>query len=74
MSDAINPRKLRPTQLMRLLNTAGFGAVLTETRLRRHRNRGGYLIGDGRSIDLFRYAARLTGVYFEPKHEPLSYE
>jgi len=74
MSDAINPRKLRPTQLMRLLNTAGFGAVLTETRLRRHRNRGGYLIGDGRSIDLFRYAAWLTGVYFEPKPEPLSYE
>jgi len=74
MSDAINPRKLRPTQLMRLLNTAGFGAVLTETRLRRHRNRGGYLVGDNRSIDLFRYAAWLTRVYFEPKHEPLSYE
>jgi len=74
MSDAINPRKLRPTQLMRLLNTAGFGPVLTETRLRRHRNQGGYLIGDGRSIDLFRYAAWLSSVYFEPKHEPLSYE
>ena len=73
MSESINPRKLRPTELMRLLNTAGFGNALSETRLRRHRNRGGYLIGDGRSIDLFRYAAWLTGVYYEPKPEPLSY-
>ncbi len=71
---AIDPRKLRPADLLRLINAAGPVAVLSETQLRRHRNRAGYTIGDARTVDLFRYAAWLTLEYFKPKAEPLSYE
>jgi len=45
MNNKINPQSLKPAALMRLLNTAGFGMVLTEHRLRRHRNRAGFAIG-----------------------------
>ena len=77
--DMINPRKLRPADLLRLVNSAGHGASgdgggLAEFQLRRHRNRAGYAIGDARTVDLFRYAAWLTLEYFKPKTEPLSYE
>ena len=64
---------MKPTELMRVLNTAGRGTVLTETRLRRHRNRAGYTIGDARTINLFRYAAWLTLEHFAPKEPPLDY-
>ena len=74
MPAAINPRKLRPADLLRLLNTAGRGTILTETQLRRHRNRAGYTIGDATTMDLFRYAAWLTLEYGKPKAEPLTYE
>ena len=70
---AINPQSLKPAELMRVLNTAGRGTVLTETRLRRHRNRAGYTIGDARTVNLFRYAAWLTLEYFTPKEEPQDY-
>ena len=70
---AINPQSLKPAELMRILNTAGRGTVLTETRLRRHRNRAGYTIGDDKTINLFRYAAWLTFEYFKPKSEPQDY-
>ena len=70
---AIDPQNMKPAELMRLLNTAGRGTVLTETRLRRHRNRAGYTIGDARTINLFRYAAWLTLEFFQPKDEPQDY-
>jgi hypothetical protein len=70
----IDPRKLRPSQLLRLVNSAGRGSGLTEFQLRRHRNRAGYNIGETRTIDLFRYAAWLTLERCKPKSEPLTYE
>jgi len=70
---AINPRKLRPTELIRLLVTEA-GSSLTEEQLRRHRNRAGYTIGDARTVDLLRYAAWLTLEFFKPKSKPLTYE
>ena len=72
--EAINPRKLKPAVLARLLNSTGHGEVISERQLRRHRNRAGYTIGDSRSLDLFRYAAWLTQEYLKPKVEPLTYE
>jgi len=38
--EPINPRKLRPAVLARLLNSTGLGAVISERQLRRHRNDG----------------------------------
>ena len=70
----INPRRLRPTDALRLLNSAGYGTVLTETQLRRHRNRAGFMIGDARTVDLFRYTAWLAHEYLAPKAAALSYE
>lgn len=72
--EATNPRRLKPTVLARLLNSAGRGEVISERQLRRHRNRAGYTIGDATTVDLFRYAAWLTLEYFKPTAEPLSYE
>jgi len=72
--EAINPRRLRPAVLARLLNSTGRGEVISERQLLRHRNRTGYTIGDAKTVDLFRYAAWLTLDYFKPKEEPLSYE
>ncbi len=70
----INPQSLKPAELLRLLNTTSQGIIVPETRLRRHRNRAGYKIGDARTIDLFRYAGWLTHQYFQPKETPQSYD
>ena len=37
MADSMNPRKLRPAELLRLVNSTQPG-TLTELQLRRHRN------------------------------------
>jgi len=70
----INPTKLKSTELLRLLNSAGFGEVLTERRLRLHRNRAGFAIGDAKTIDLLRYAAWLTQRYLTPPKENRTYD
>ncbi len=74
MAAPIDPRKLRPADLLRLVNATDLGSALTEFQLRRHRNQAGYTIGDARTVDLFRYAAWLTLEYLKPRSEPLSYE
>ncbi|MDC0936123.1 phage terminase large subunit family protein [Pirellulales bacterium] len=64
---AIDPRSLRPTQLARLLNSTPLGEVISERQLHRHRTRAGYRIGDGKTIDLYRYTAWLKDVYDRPQ-------
>jgi len=61
MALPINPRALRPSQVVQLLNSTPLGAVLTERQLHRHRARAGFRIGDGRTIDLLRYVAWMVG-------------
>ena len=59
---AMNPTKLKPGDLVKLVNsTAAFGYVLNERQLRRHRERAGFRITDdgGQSVNLFKYAAWL---------------
>jgi len=72
--EAINPRRLKPSVLARLLNSLGQGEVISERQLRRHRNRAGYTIGDAKTVDLFRYAAWLTLEYHKPKPEAADYD
>ena len=57
---AADPRKLKPGELCRILNSTPLGPVIDDRRLRGHRTRGGLRIGEGSSIDLFRYAAWLA--------------
>lgn len=54
-----NPRALKPGELCRLLNSTPLGPVISDRRLRAHRERAGLRIGDGGRVDLFRYAAWL---------------
>jgi hypothetical protein len=67
---AIDIRKLRPSELCKLLNSTPMGEVISERQLHRHRVRAGYRIGDGRHVDLFRYAAWLVEVRHTPRPEP----
>ncbi len=39
---AIDPRKLRPSELCRLLNSTPLGEVINERQLYRHRSRAGF--------------------------------
>lgn len=73
---AIDPRQLRPTDLTRLLNSTPLGPVIDERHLRRHCNRAGFRIGDGKHVDLFRYVAWLVQERHNPapKAEPRDYE
>ncbi|MGQ9636010.1 MAG: terminase gpA endonuclease subunit [Bryobacteraceae bacterium] len=64
---AIDPRRLRPSELCRLVNSTPLGTVLDERQLHRHRSRAGFRIGDGRHVDLFRYAAWLVELRHTPR-------
>jgi hypothetical protein len=61
-----DPRKLRPGELCRLLNSTPLGEVLSERKLKRHRERAGLRIGDSRHVDLIRYVAWLIQVRHAP--------
>jgi len=67
---AIDPRKLKPTELVRLLNSTPLGEVIGERQLHRHRARAGFRIGDGRTIDLLRYTAWLRVTLEERRQKP----
>jgi hypothetical protein len=54
-----DPRRLRPAELCRLLNSTPLGEVLSERRLHQHRSRAGLRLGDAKHVDLLRYAAWL---------------
>lgn len=66
---AIDPRKLKPTELVRLLNSTPLGEVISERQLHRHRARAGFRIGDGRTLDLLRYAAWLRVTIEEARNK-----
>jgi 5-methylcytosine-specific restriction endonuclease McrA len=51
---------LKPTEAVRLLNSTQLGTVTSERQLYRDRQRAGFRIGDGRRIDLIRFAAWLA--------------
>lgn len=66
----IDPRSLKPSETCRLLNSTPLGEVINERQLHRHRTRAGFRIGDGKTVDLFRYVAWLVATRHEPKPEP----
>jgi len=55
----LDPRSLKPAQLARLLNSTPLGEVIMPREVYRQRDRAGYRIGDGSTIDLVRYVAWL---------------
>jgi hypothetical protein len=66
---AIDPRKLRPADLAKLLNSTPLGTVINERQLYRHRTQAGFRLGDGKHVDLFRYVAWLVELRHTPKPE-----
>lgn len=66
---ATDPRRLRPSELCRLLNSTPLGEVLSERQLHRHRTRAGNRVGDGRHVDLLRYVAWLVQTRHAPPRE-----
>jgi len=66
----LDPRKLKPGDLIRLLNSTDQGPVLTQHQLGRDRDQAGFRIGDGKTIDVFRYAAWLFDRLQAPPHNP----
>ena len=63
---ANDPRKLKPSECCRLLNSTQLGTVINERQLHRHRVEAGNRIGDGRHVDLLAYADWLH----EKRHAP----
>ncbi|MDI1342834.1 MAG: phage terminase large subunit family protein [Pseudolabrys sp.] len=53
----IDPRHLRPSAALRVINATRRADVLTDRALRLNMNRGGLRVGDGQHLDLIRYGA-----------------
>jgi hypothetical protein len=66
---AIDPRQLKPAQLVQLLNSTPLGEVINERQLHRHRSRAGMRIGDGKTVNLLRYVAWLADERHRPRPE-----
>ena len=67
MAIDIDIRALKPSQVVRLLNSTPLGEVMTDRRMYQHRMRAGYRIGDGSAVDFIRYAAWLAGELHAPR-------
>lgn len=67
---AIDPRQLKPSELVRLLNSTPLGEVTSERQLYRDRQRAGFRIGDGNRVDLVRYTAWLAWERHNPRPAP----
>ncbi len=64
---AFDPRHLRPSEMVQLLNSTPLGEVTSERQLYRDRQRAGFRIGDGKHLDLVRYVAWLAWERHHPK-------
>ena len=74
---SMNPSKLKPIEIVRIVNTTPLMAVLNDRQLRRHRDRAGFRISDdgGQTINLFKYAAWLRAeLMLRQSMTPLTYE
>lgn len=74
---AMNPSKIKPVEVVRLLNSTRQGEVLSESKMARHRNSAGFKISDdgGQTVNIFKYAAWLREKLLERQNNPpQSYE
>ncbi|MBB3205076.1 hypothetical protein FHS27_000843 [Rhodopirellula rubra] len=64
---ATDPRRMKPSECCRTLNSTSLGEVINERQLYRYRTRAGNRIGDGTHVDLLRFTAWLV----EERHRPM---
>ncbi len=62
----VDIRRLRPTQLLRLLNSTALGPVMTRSQLRRQMDAAALRVGDGETVHLVRYTRWLVREYLRP--------
>ncbi len=73
----LNPTKLKPIEIVRIVNTTPLMDVLNDRQLRRHRDRAGFRISEdgGSTVNLFKYAAWLRAELMLRQSEvPVTYE
>jgi hypothetical protein len=70
MSRRPDIRRLKPFELLRIINSTAVGEALGDRQLRRHRATAGYRIGDADTVDFFRYLAWL----YDERHAPAKIE
>jgi hypothetical protein len=73
----MNPSRLKPIEIVRIVNTTPLMAVLNDRQLRRHRDRAGFRISEdgGQTVNLFKYAAWLRSeLMLRQSETPLTYE
>lgn len=73
----LNPTKLKPIEIVRIVNTPPLMAGLNDRQLRRHRDRAGFRISEdgGSTVNLFKYAAWLRAELMARQSEvPVTYE
>jgi hypothetical protein len=64
---AINPMKLKPPEITRLINSTPLGTVMGERQIYRHMNRAGFRISnDNRHINLIKYIGWLVDLRHDP--------
>ena len=74
---AVNLAKMKPTEMVRLMNSTELGTVLSSTQIYRHFEQGGYRISsqeDSRCLNFFRYVAWLVDEHNTPNETPLDYD
>jgi hypothetical protein len=70
---AADPLKLRKSDAVRALNSTPLGTVTSARQLDRYAQAGGWLVGDGKTVNLVRLTAWLAYERHHPR-EPQSYE
>jgi len=66
----IDNKFINPTTLLRLINSTNLKTVLSRTDYNKQRDHAGFRIGNGRQIDIWKYAAWLSSFLLEDhEHE-----
>ena len=74
---AISLSKMKPTEMVRLMNSTDYGTVLSSTQIFRHFDQGGYRISsreDSRCLNFYAYLAWLVDRHNAPPEERQGYE
>lgn len=74
---AISLSKMKPTEVVRLMNSTDYGTVLSSTQIFRHFDQGGYRIScreDSRCLNFYAYLAWLVDRHNAPPEVPQGYD
>src|SRR5574344_2231801 len=76
-TNSITPSKMRPAEVVKLVNSTDFGTVVSPAQVYRHFTEAGYRIAsseDSRQISFYRYVAWLVDRKNTPSEASLDHE